>query len=300
MREKNKNHVKQFLTLTCACILLICIICPQSSLVVQAAKVGKITLNQKKITIQVGDSKKLTAKISPTNAKNSKITWETSNARIASVKNGKVTGVSTGTATITAKSGGKKATCKVKVELSQTAKKAIKAYRKYLKQSRIKWTNWTYYGREQFKFVLADLNGDGVPELILQNNGGAPYNEGHEAAFCYYNGRVKEIGRDNEIRRYYPEKGMMVTYDSGMNCMESYMKIYKSGRTVEIGRAWSSRSTDGYFDCFSWKGRRVSKTEFKRYVKKAAGKHPMEITDSDWRRNTAANRNKMEKLIKKY
>ena len=63
-----------------------------------------------------GDSKILTTIITPSKATNKNITWTTSDNSIATVLNGKVTAISTGTATITAKtSNGKTATCNITV-----------------------------------------------------------------------------------------------------------------------------------------------------------------------------------------
>lgn len=130
-----------------------------------AAKVTKIKLSKKKLTINVGSSKKLTASLSPAKAKERKVTWISSNKKVANVKNGKVIGVSVGTATITAKAGGKKASCNVKVTLSEKAKEAIKAYKKYLGNKIIK-RDTRFVDSEDVKFALADVNVDGVPELF--------------------------------------------------------------------------------------------------------------------------------------
>jgi uncharacterized repeat protein (TIGR02543 family) len=66
----------------------------------------------------------LKATISPSNTTQSKtMTWTSSNTKVATVKNGKITAINGGTATITAKtSNGKKATCKVTVPYTITYK----------------------------------------------------------------------------------------------------------------------------------------------------------------------------------
>ena len=80
------------------------------------AKATKITLNKKKVTIKKG--KKVTLKATVTPKGSSKVTWKTSNKKVATVTSkGVVKGVKKGKATITAKtSNGKKATCKVTVK----------------------------------------------------------------------------------------------------------------------------------------------------------------------------------------
>ena len=74
----------------------------------------EITCIEKKVT--VGEKITLTAKVSPENATNPKVTWYTSAAEVATVdENGVVTGVKAGNATITAKTGEKSATVEITV-----------------------------------------------------------------------------------------------------------------------------------------------------------------------------------------
>ncbi|MBQ6844006.1 MAG: type I pullulanase [Agathobacter sp.] len=79
--------------------------------------VTNVTLNKSKANLGVGKKLTLKATVSPSDASNQKLTWSSSDSKIAKVdKNGKVTGVKAGTATITVKTAnGKKATCKVTV-----------------------------------------------------------------------------------------------------------------------------------------------------------------------------------------
>ncbi len=81
-------------------------------------KVKSVKLNKSKATIKVGKTIKLRATIKPQNATNKKVTWSSSNKKIATVnKNGKVKGIKKGTVTITVKTkNGKKAKCKVYVK----------------------------------------------------------------------------------------------------------------------------------------------------------------------------------------
>ena len=67
--------------------------------------VTSITLNKTTLSLEAGKSESLTATALPENASNTKVTWETSDANVATVSSlGKVTAVKVGTATITAKS----------------------------------------------------------------------------------------------------------------------------------------------------------------------------------------------------
>ena len=81
---------------------------------VAKVNVKSVKIDKDKVTINKGQSMSLKATINPGKATNAKITWTSSNSNAVKVdKNGKVTGVGIGTATITAMVNGKKATCKV-------------------------------------------------------------------------------------------------------------------------------------------------------------------------------------------
>ena len=78
--------------------------------------VSNISLDQTAATLTEGETLTLTATVSPDDATDKTVTWETSDAAIATVENGVVTAVAAGTVTITAKAGDKTATCVVTVE----------------------------------------------------------------------------------------------------------------------------------------------------------------------------------------
>ena len=84
---------------------------------VEAIAVTDVSLNKSSLNLQIGGNETLTATVAPANATNKNITWESSNTAVATVNNGKVTGVAAGTATITVTTvdGNKTATCTVTV-----------------------------------------------------------------------------------------------------------------------------------------------------------------------------------------
>ena len=83
-----------------------------------SAAVTGVKLDKETLTVARRATAQLTATVSPENATNTKVTWSTSNSKVATVdRNGLVTGVTAGEATITVttRDGGFKAECKVTV-----------------------------------------------------------------------------------------------------------------------------------------------------------------------------------------
>lgn len=79
---------------------------------------AKVTLNKTEITLKVGGSETLQATVTPTEASDKTVTFESSDKTVATVtaKQGKVTAIKAGTTTITAKTvNDKKVTCTVTV-----------------------------------------------------------------------------------------------------------------------------------------------------------------------------------------
>lgn len=71
-----------------------------------------ITLNLETFNLEIGKNEQLIATVDPDDLA---VTWESSDATVATVVNGKVNGLKLGTTTITAKAGDKSATCAVTV-----------------------------------------------------------------------------------------------------------------------------------------------------------------------------------------
>ena len=89
-------------------------------------KVTGVSVSKTALSLKVGDTSTLTVTIKPTDATNKTATWKTSNAKIATVSNGKVTAVGAGTATITVTVDGKSATSKVTVAKAETNTTEVK------------------------------------------------------------------------------------------------------------------------------------------------------------------------------
>ena len=79
--------------------------------------VERITLSSTSLSLKEGDSHRLTATVTPSDATDSQVTWSSSDPSVATVSNtGKVVAVRGGNCTITATAGGKSATCTVRVQ----------------------------------------------------------------------------------------------------------------------------------------------------------------------------------------
>ena len=82
----------------------------------EVVEVTSVSLNKTSLTLEIGESETLTATVLPSNATDKSVTWTSSAQSVATVANGTVTAVGSGTATITATtSNGKTATCTVTV-----------------------------------------------------------------------------------------------------------------------------------------------------------------------------------------
>lgn len=120
-----------------------------------------IKLNKTKINLKKGASETLSATISPSYVTDNTITWTSSDEKIVKVdNNGKVTGMKTGKATITAEINGKKATCEV-----TSIGYAITENNKF---SSIKTV--TLYNSETFKYVIKKDGGNFVLVWVMDAN----------------------------------------------------------------------------------------------------------------------------------
>ncbi len=90
------------------------------TITVSSVAVSSVALNETSLTLLVNDVRTLSASISPDNATNKTLDWESDQPGIVSVAGGRITAIAAGTATITAKADGKTATCSVTVYAAVT------------------------------------------------------------------------------------------------------------------------------------------------------------------------------------
>ena len=82
----------------------------------EVIEVTSVALNKMSLTLEIGASETLTATVSPNNATDKSVTWTSSDQAVATVANGNITAVGSGTTIITATTNnGKTATCMVTV-----------------------------------------------------------------------------------------------------------------------------------------------------------------------------------------
>ena len=86
----------------------------------QEIPVERITLSSTSLSLKEGDSHKLTATVTPSDATDSQVTWSSSDPSVATVSDqGEVTAVRAGNCTITATAGSKSAACTVTVSTQE-------------------------------------------------------------------------------------------------------------------------------------------------------------------------------------
>lgn len=86
-----------------------------------AVEVTGVSIDKSTLSLPVGATGTLVVTVTPSNATDKTVTWETSDGSVATVSQGVVTANGVGTAVLTATAGGKSATCTVTVTAATTA-----------------------------------------------------------------------------------------------------------------------------------------------------------------------------------
>ena len=97
---------------------------------IKPVAVTSVKLNQTSANITTGNTLKLTATISPSDATNKSVTWSSSNTSVATVTDGNVKALAPGTTDITVKTadGSKTAVCKVTVAVDNNKDKPVSTH----------------------------------------------------------------------------------------------------------------------------------------------------------------------------
>ena len=168
-----------------------------------------VSLDKNSLTLEEGQSETLTATISPNNATDQGITWSSDDYSFATVSNGKVTGISEGSAviTVTTDDGNKTATCNVTVTKASGGQGGggITENGEYT----IGWGTATGTEGTYKNFTATSGSVDDILSFTTaQNNGTNPpaYNEGSSELRLYYH-----TGGNGGSITITPEEGITFT-----------------------------------------------------------------------------------------
>lgn len=283
-----------------ALLLMLCLMALLPLQTLAAAK-ASIKLNKTKVTIEMGETIQLIADVT---GKSQKVTWTSSNKKIVKVdRNGNLTPVKAGKATIKAKANGKTKSCTVTVKNVDYRK----LYKKFLEQSTIKVSyksgNYTLnhtLNSEDLYYYILNIDKKGVPELVI-----CPMNQPTQTCCTYYvytvkNNKVKYLGTCSYFGRYdvpplyYSSKQKAIVSNAIGMGYESHGLYGISGYKLKTKRVCeeSYRMTVSYrtgskFTSLKTVSKKSYNTYYKKYFK-SLKKYTMKA-------NTEANRAKILK-----
>lgn len=136
-------------------------------------KVTGVSLNQNTLDLTVGGRATLTATVSPENATDKTVTWESSDNSVATVSGGTVTAVGAGKATITARAGSCTATCAVTVTQPDDGEPTYSvSWPKQVEGGRVTVKKSYAQEGETFSFTVTPHEGWELEELAVLNSRG--------------------------------------------------------------------------------------------------------------------------------
>lgn len=103
-----------------SCLFLILYSCAKSPIDVESISISKTTAE-----LVEGENLILSATVSPSNAEYGSISWSSTNSSVATVKDGQVTAIKEGSASITASAGGKSSSCAITVKKALVSVESI-------------------------------------------------------------------------------------------------------------------------------------------------------------------------------
>lgn len=149
----------------------------------------KLSYNAK--TLEVGDTLKLTASVSPANA-NQSVTWSSSDSSVVSVSNGQLTAKKVGTATVTARANnGVSGSCTVTVKSKKQTETVYLSAKEYnIGVGRT--ITVTLYGASNVTWSVSNSN----PVRITPD-------DNKVKVYAVRNGTTQLYGRDNSTKKVY-------------------------------------------------------------------------------------------------
>ena len=171
----------------------------------RVVEVTGVKVNKSSVTLTVGSSETITATISPDNATNKTLTWSSSNNKVATVNNGKITGIKEGTTTIkVTTNNGKYKEISVTVKPKEVIYPALTDNSSYYSS----FSTVDSYNSSTLKYrVLTKYGADFV--LIWVRD---PYNQWNSALPQLGKAFSAETLLNSEINKYgYQKKGLVAT-----------------------------------------------------------------------------------------
>ena len=157
-------------------------------------------------------------------------------------------------------------------KIEKKAEKAKETYRRLLNELLLKPGEDSGPSGDIY-FLCDDMNGDGVPELLLQY--GLPSDEEcRQRIYVYRNRRAKCIYKSTDGRRmvrYYPQSRFLM--ETGDRTGWTLIRYYKmAGKTMTLYA--QAQEPDGYMASsyggrYNIKNKNVSKRRFNKYIRKA-------------------------------
>lgn len=203
-------------------------------------KVSSVSLNQSSLSLtKKGQTARLSATVSPSNATNKSINWSSSNSNVATVSNGVVTAIGNGSATITATAAdgsGKRASCAVTVNIPTTPdtqtitlaggegdRCAIGWWDEIANQIDLTKITWELSGNTD----CIEINGIGYWDGMQQSRiGFTALKQGSVKAIAKYNGNVLRVWNINVTSNW----STYMDYESWKKGIEA--KIWTNGMSV--------------------------------------------------------------------
>ena len=178
--------------------------------------------------------------------------------------------------------------------------KALKAYREFMSQKKITLSVMLGEDNASAKFNAANmifaviyLDRNSLPELVVDNSAnisGNFYSPFGTAIFAWENGEVKQIfivDTNYKIRKYYRKKGVMTFVNQARSSLMVTGRIRNEEETVIAVKDGKKLYGPDYF---AGKAKKISKAQYHRLIKKAAGS--AKLRKITYYANTEANRKK--------
>lgn len=180
------------------------------------------------------------------------------------------------------------------VKAETRSSEAKTAYNNYLNNDEQYWGS-SFYDTSNFKFMVKDLNGDSVPEIIIQNEKAVTADD-YERVFTYYNGEMHELAAcfSGEIDKIYAKSHVFIVSGEHMgNYWKYYYKMY-NGAVEIVAAIYACDYVSGHEGTkvytYYVKGNKTTKSKLNTYTKKLIG--TSQATSCKLYSNTATNRDK--------